>query len=102
MKILAIEKPFPETTDDQFASYHRQEANRVWELYKSGVIREVYFRRDRQEAVLILECRDLEEGSRVLESLPLVANHLISFDVIPLVPYTGFERLFALSSGRPI
>lgn len=102
MKILAIEKPAPESSDDQFAAFHRQEANRVWELYRSGVIREVYFRMDRQEAVLILECNDLEEGSRVLESLPLVANRLISFDVIPLAPYTGFERLFALSSRRPV
>ena len=100
MKILAIEKETPETTDEQFAPFLRQEANRVWELYTSGVIRELYFRRDRQEAVLILECQDTHEASQVLESLPLVANGLISFEVLPLVPYTGFERLFGLSRGN--
>ena len=97
MKILAIEKETPGTSDERFAPLLRGEAERVWELYQSGVIRELYFRRDRDEAVLILECQDLHEASRALESLPLVANGLISFELIPLVPYPGFERLFTLS-----
>jgi hypothetical protein len=94
MKILAIEKETPGTTDEQFAPFLRREAERAWELYQSGVIRELYFRADREEAVLILECQDTQEASRVLESLPLVQNGLISFDLIPLLPYPGFERLF--------
>jgi hypothetical protein len=96
MKILAIESAAGETTDEQFAPHLRQEALRVWDLYKSGVIRELYFHRDRHESVLIMECQDPPEASRVLNSLPLVANGLISFNVIPLVPYDGFERLFDL------
>ncbi len=97
MKILAIESETRETTDAQFAPFLRQEALRVWDLYKSGVIRELYFRHDRHAAVLIMECQDPPEASRVLKTLPLVASGLISFDVIPLVPYNGFERLFSLS-----
>ncbi|HTY60498.1 MAG TPA: superoxide dismutase [Bacteroidota bacterium] len=97
MKILAIESEARETTDAQCAPFLRQEALRVWDLYKTGVIRELYFHRDRHEAVLIMECQDPPEASRVLKSLPLVENGLISFDVIPLVPYNGFERLFDLS-----
>ena len=94
MKILAIEKETAGTTDEQFGPLLRPEAERAWELYRSGVIRELYFRADREEAVLILECRDIEEASRALDSLPLVHNGLISFDLIPLAPYPGFERLF--------
>ncbi len=100
MKILAIEKETPETSDEQFAPFLRREADRVWDLYKSGVIRELYFRRDREESVLILECRDEVEAASVLKTLPLVANGLISFEVVPLVPYDGFERLFGLSRGN--
>jgi hypothetical protein len=100
MKILAIEKEIPGTTDEQFAPLLRQEAGRAWELYQSGTIRELYFRGDREEAVLVLECRDLEEASRVLDSLPLVQHGLISFDLIPLVPYPGFERLFGTPRGN--
>jgi muconolactone delta-isomerase len=100
MKILAIEKEAPGTTDDQFTPLLRQEAEGAWELYQSGVIRELYFRADREEAVLILECQDLEEASHILESLPLVKNGLISFDLIPLIPYPGFERLFGAPRGN--
>jgi len=54
----------------------------------------MYFRGDREEAVLILECADMEEAKMLLSSLPLVQAGLIEFKVISLVPYPGFERLF--------
>ena len=94
MKILAFEKAVPNTSPEQFAPRLKAEAARVWELYKSGHIRELYFRGDRTEAVLILECDDVEEAKGLLDSLPLVQAGLIRFEVIPLVPYHGFERLF--------
>ena len=34
------------------------------------------------------------EAQQVLASLPLVQAGLITFEVIPLVPYPGFARLF--------
>jgi muconolactone delta-isomerase len=94
MKILALEKETPNTTPERFAPHLKAEAARVWELYKSGQLREIYFRGDRSEAVLILECSDKEEAEQLLDTLPLVREGLISFDVIPLIPYPGFERLF--------
>jgi hypothetical protein len=72
----------------------KAEARKVWELLQSGVIRELYFRQDRQAAVLLLECRDVTEARLALSTLPLVQRNLIDFEVIPLVPYTGFARLF--------
>ena len=56
MKILAIEKEIPNTTPERFAPHQKAEAAQVWELYQSGQLREIYFRGDRSEAVLILEC----------------------------------------------
>ena len=94
MKIIALEKEIPNTTSEQFAPYLKAEAVRVWELYQSGEIREIYFRADHSEAVLILECADVDEANELLGTLPLVQAGLISFEVIPLVPYPGFERLF--------
>jgi hypothetical protein len=41
-----------------------------------------------------LECRDATEANDILDSLPLVKAGLIAFDLIPLVPYPGFARLF--------
>jgi hypothetical protein len=94
MRILAIEKALPGTREDQFALYLKSEASRVWELYQAGVFRELYFRADRTEAVLLMECSSLEEAKEALDSLPLVRAGLISFEVIPLRPYPGFSRLF--------
>jgi hypothetical protein len=43
---------------------------------------------------LILECAGVEEAKDLLNTLPLVKAELIEFNVIPLAPYSGFERLF--------
>ena len=37
--------------------------------------------------------------SGMLDSLPLVQAGLIRFEVIPLVPYPGFERLLEKERG---
>ena len=96
MKILAMEKEIPGVTADKFTLHLKKaEAARVWELYQAGVFRELYFRQDRSDAVVMLECTDIAEANQVLNTLPLVRERLIAFDIIPLVPYPGFSRLFA-------
>lgn len=95
MKILAIEKASRAAGPGVFGPQLRDEALKVWELWQAGIIREAYFRQDRTEAVLVLECRDGAEARQVLGSLPLVREGLITFDVIPLRAYSGFSRLFA-------
>jgi hypothetical protein len=95
MKILALEKDIPGVIADQFPPHLQAEARRVWELYKAGIIREMYFRQEKTDAVLMLECADAAEAREVLNTLPLVREKLIDFEIIPLVPYPGLERLFS-------
>jgi len=95
MKILALEKEIPGVADDAFAPHLKAEALRAWELHQEGLLRELYFRADWPGAVLMLECRDLAHAREVLGTLPLMRKGLIDFDVIPLVAYPGFSRLFA-------
>jgi muconolactone delta-isomerase len=94
MKILAMEIETEGVKPEQYQSHLKAEARHVWELHQNGIIRELYFRADRSEAVLILECSDVEVARQVLASLPLVQAGLITFEVIPLIPYPGFARLF--------
>ncbi len=94
MKVLALEKELCDSKE-AFEPYLEAEAARVWGLYEAGVFREIYFRADRPEAVLVLECASVEEADRVLAGLPLVKAGLITFDLLPLIPYPGFARLFA-------
>jgi muconolactone delta-isomerase len=98
MKILALEKEIPGVPDDAFEPHLREEAARAWALHQAGVIRELYFRADRPEAVLVLECTGVEEARAALASLPLVRAGLIDFELVPLAPYPGFVRLFGSSS----
>lgn len=94
MKILALERELPGATAEKFQQYSRAEAARVWELYQQGIIRELYFRADRSEAVLMLECESTDAAQQALATLPLVEHGLISFELIPLKAYPGFGRLF--------
>ena len=100
MKFLAIEQDVPGVREDQCTPYLRAEAARAWELYESGVLRELYFRADRDAAVLVMECSSSEEAEGVLATLPLVREGLIRFELIPLSPYPGFKRLFEDVGGE--
>jgi hypothetical protein len=71
------------------------EARKAWELHQAGIIRELYFRADRNEAVLVLECASSVEAQGILAELPFVRERLIAFELIPLKAYPGFERLFS-------
>jgi len=95
VRILALEIENPEA--EAFDSQHLlvEEAWKVWEYYQDEFIREIYFRADKTSAVLILECSDVAEARQKLSELPLVTAGYIVFELIPLVPYPGFSRLFA-------
>ncbi len=95
MKILALEQARPRAAAREFQRLADAEAARAWELYQAGVIRELHFRQERPEAVLILECAGVEEAAASLATLPFVEAGLITFEIIPLAPYPGFARLFA-------
>ncbi len=95
MKILAIERAVRGANFGAFTpELARAEALRAWALYQEGVVRELYFRADKTEAVLVLECTDVEEAATVLATLPMVQAGLITFELIPLRAYPGFARLF--------
>jgi muconolactone delta-isomerase len=95
MKILALETDVAGVSEGAIAAdLLKQEAARVWELHQAGLIREIYFRADQHKAVLILQCTDAEHANAVLGTLPLVRQHLIAFEIVPLTAYPGFARLF--------
>jgi hypothetical protein len=96
MKILAIEKDTEGVTDEDFQPHMKAEAMRAWELCQSGVFREMYFSKsDNPVVVIMMECDSVEAAKKALGTLPLVKAGLISFELMPLVAYPGFARLFA-------
>jgi len=94
MKILAIEKEKADKTGKDFEPHLKAEAKEVWNLYQKDFIREIYFDKEKHTAVLILECDSIKEAKSKLSNLPLVKENLIQFELVSLIPYPGFERLF--------
>lgn len=94
MKMLAMNKPLPGATLDAILAIADQELARDWDLYQSGLYREMYERADGQGSVLVLEADDVATAQAALDSLPMVKAGLIAFDVIPLVPFAVLDRLF--------
>ncbi len=98
MKILALEKETPGASVGQFQPLLKDEARHVWDLQQAGLVREIYFDAEHHTAVLMLECDDLLAARQALSNLPLVKAGLIQFDLISLVAYDGFARLFESSA----
>lgn len=94
MKVLALGRDTAPADDPRFPEVRPAEARRAWELYQQDILREIYFRADRPNGVLVLEVPDLAAARAVVDTLPLVAAGLIDFDLVPLKPYPGFARLF--------
>jgi muconolactone delta-isomerase len=94
MKVLALGRDLVAQDDPRFAELRPAEARTVWGLLQRDVLREVYYRADRANGVLVFEVPDVDAARAVVDSLPLVAAGLIDFDLVPLKPYPGFARLF--------
>lgn len=94
MKVLAIEKDVEGADKNKLSGLLKPEAEQVWNLYKNETVREIYFTKNNHCAVLILECENELAAEEILNTLPLVKEKLIRFEIIPLQAYEGFERLF--------
>jgi muconolactone delta-isomerase len=93
MQLLAIEQDIPGADAEQIRVRLEEEARAAWDLKMNGILREIWFTPDHR-AVLMLECAGEEEARETLTRLPLYREGLIGFEIIPLLPYDGFERLF--------
>jgi hypothetical protein len=73
----------------------RDEVATAWDQYKRGALRQIFSREDRQGAVVLFECENIDAAKALVSELPLVQKDLIEFQLIPLSPFVGFELLFA-------
>jgi hypothetical protein len=93
MKILAIEKEVPGVDWRSVSkTLLAKEALGVYNMYLSEQLREHYFNEENC-AILLLECDSKAQAQELLEQLPLVTKNLISFELMELHPYTGYDRI---------
>ncbi|MGB7539452.1 MAG: hypothetical protein WBM17_13010 [Anaerolineales bacterium] len=92
MRILAFE--IEQRKDPIDSSLSKEEAKKVYELFKKGVIREIYFSKKDHAAVIYFEARNISEVRKMIKTFPLVKSKYIDFKLMELIPYSGFDRLF--------
>ena len=95
MRILAIERELPRPVHRNLRDLLRAEATVIWDLQKTGIIRDLWLTTADRRAVIHLECAGLAEARAHLATLPLVRAELIDFMLHELCTYDGLERLFA-------
>jgi hypothetical protein len=92
MKLLAIEKEIATVNWNEENDVLINESYQVYHLFQEGIIRDIYFT-EAENAVIIFECAYRQQAYDVLATLPLVKAGLVSFEVMELRPYRGFDRI---------
>lgn len=75
----------------------KAEARHVYDLQQAGYIRQINFRADTKSAVIERECSSILQVKDITPAFPLVLAGYIHFDVIPLIPYSGYDRLLSIN-----
>jgi hypothetical protein len=95
MRLLCLDIPQPGATLEQYRPHLLAEVRHGWDLYKDGLIRDIYFRQDRPGVAILVEAESVETARAQLMEFPLAKVGLIGWDVIPLGPMVNWEMLFA-------
>lgn len=98
MRILCLDIPLPGANPEAYAPHMLEEVRHAWELHRSGIVRDIWFRQDRPGVAILAEAASVEEARRELDGFPLAKAGLIDWEVIPLGPFLGWEALFAKAS----
>lgn len=95
MKFLTLEvEKHPVNWEEVEPGLLKEEARYIFDLQQADFIRQIHFNADKRTAVIEWECATIDIVREKILSLPLVRAGYINFEIIPLLPYTGFNRLF--------
>ena len=64
MKLLCLDIPQPGASLEKYQPHLLNEARHAWQLYKGGIVRDIYFRQDRPGVALIAECESVAAAGR--------------------------------------
>ncbi|WP_313572646.1 hypothetical protein [Pantoea piersonii] len=95
MKFLVLLTPVAGREPAEFKPYAVAEMQAVWNDYKAGTLREIYFSSSPLIISVIYETSSRDELEQSVARLPMVEVGLLSFQLIELGPMHSFEVLFA-------
>jgi hypothetical protein len=95
VQYLVILRLKPEASGEKLAPLLKPEAAAAWEMLAAGALRSIHLIEGPVGAVLMFEAGHEKEAEAHVGRLPLVEADLVTVEVLPLVPFTGFAALFA-------
>jgi hypothetical protein len=95
VKLLAVMRP-REGVDvrAEVARHAEAELRALWQLYRDGVVREMYSPAG-PGAVLVLEAESVQEAEHRISEFPLIAAGVMALEVTELRPFGAIEMLFS-------
>lgn len=93
MKLICSLLATSTASPDRFMAYEQAESERVWELYTSGVLKEIYLRTDTIGAAIVLQCNSQSEAENAIDTLPMVKAGLFEVSYMALGEWTEMTRM---------
>ncbi len=97
MQFLFLARVAQGISTEQVLPHVKDEAKAVWQNYSADVVQSIYFIADMSGAVLLCEAPDLATMQAIATQFPMAKAGVLTFEILPLKPYTGLEALFAKS-----
>jgi hypothetical protein len=85
MKVLAIGTASAALTPDQLQKHMPNEVPHTLQLYLEGKIEQFWFR-EKVGPIFLLNVESVEQAKATLDSLTLVANKLMTYELMPVGP----------------
>jgi hypothetical protein len=102
MQILVIARVAAGVSVEQVRPQIPAEAAAVWHAYTEDMLRTIHYIADMSGAVLLFEAPSVEAVETALTQFPMVAQKLLTCEVIALKPYVGLASLFAQQSSQSL
>jgi hypothetical protein len=94
MKVFAIASPKPSLTPEKIQQHMPNEVPATLKLYLDGKVEQFWFR-EKAGPILLMNVESVEQARATLDTLPLVADGLMSYDLIPVGPLAPLGMLIA-------
>ena len=95
MQFLVLARVVEGISIEQVLPHVQAEAEAVWQKYLDQIVRSIYYIADMSGAVLMCEAANLEVMQEMTAQFPMAKAGVLKFEILPLMPYTGLESLFA-------
>ncbi|MBV8331492.1 MAG: hypothetical protein JO192_02045 [Candidatus Eremiobacteraeota bacterium] len=94
MQFISVSRRLTERfTGEEFDEHVGAERERVRELYRDGVVRTLWSRKDAPGAIMLIEAGDEGAARAALDSLPLARLGMLDVQLFPVGPYPAFFPL---------